>query len=142
LLLLYQLEHYEDSSPDEVAGISQIIVLDDGSLYRARFSLVNNNSEVVTSDANITFTVTPTTYISTPQQQNQTLYQRQFAIRAEDFQQYQLVLTGQPITVYAWQIDRNSLLPPYTDSSYPKVALLNVTLPNNKTFTAESSSFF
>ena len=95
----------------------------------------------MTSDASVKFVVTASS--SNPAVVlGKEIYRQEFDVKSMDFGTYQLVLTGQPITAYAWQIDSNSLPPPYTDSSYPKVALLNVTLPNNKTFTAESSPFF
>src|SRR5918997_6971018 len=92
---------YKAENPEQITGVSQFVVLKDGSLYKARFSFIDRNERPVTSDANVTF--------SAKTQANQTIYERAFNVKAEQFQQYQLVLTGAPILAYAWQIDSGEM---------------------------------
>lgn len=147
---------YKATSSDQITGVSQFVVLKDGSLYKARFSFIDRNERPVTSDANVTFAAMT--------QANQTIYERAFNVKAEQFQQYHLVLTGAPILAYAWQIDggemtaqaqsvtntatttRNAtagcgtVITPVFDSGM-KTGVLTVTLPNGKTFVAETTFF-
>lgn len=147
---------YKATSSDQITGVSQFVVLKDGSLYKARFSFIDGNERPVTSDANVTFAAMT--------QANQTIYERTFNVKAEQFQQYQLVLTGAPILAYAWQIDggemtaqgqsasntttttRNAtagggtVTTPAFDSGM-KTGVLTVTLPNGKSFTAQTTFF-
>jgi hypothetical protein len=116
----------------------------DGSLYKARFSLTDANEAVATSDANVTFTVksgggfSPSSS-SSPQANDPVLYQKAWNIKAEDFGQYQLVLTGAPIIAYSWQMDSAEITKNNTGS---KTAVLNVTpVGGNRTFTAETTFF-
>jgi hypothetical protein len=67
-----------------------------------------------------------------------TLYHTGFNIKSDDFKTYSLVLTGAPIVAYAWQIIGQSLAHPPT--VFPK-AYLTVTLPDGKSFNADTSFF-
>lgn len=114
------------SNLDRISGVSQYFVFKDGSQYIARFSLVNNDNSWATSDAIATFVI---------KLDNGTeLYSRQYNVLSTDFQTYQLP-TGQPVVAYAWQINASDLH--YGDLDFPK-AFLSVTLPNGKTFNAET----
>jgi hypothetical protein len=147
---------YKATSSEQITGVSQFVVLKDGSLYKARFGFIDRDERPVTSDANVTFAVKT-------QANNQTIYERAFNIKAEQFQQYQLVLTGAPILAYSWQIDsgemtaaqwrpgtntttRNAtagggtVTTPAFDSGM-KTGVLTATLPNGKTFVAETTFF-
>jgi hypothetical protein len=66
------------------------------------------------------------------------LYHTDFNIKSEDFKTYSLVLTGSPVVAYAWQI--NGQLLAHSSNVFPK-AYLNVTLPNGKSFSADTSFF-
>jgi zinc-ribbon domain len=154
LILMFGAPGAIPSNPDNITGVSQFFVIRDGNLYNVRFSLVDRNQSVVTSDANATFTV--------KSQTGATLYERAFAIKSTDFQTYQLVLTGAPIVAHAFQINSSEIAPqeaaatltrngtssggggttttPTLDSGM-KTAYLTVTLPNGKSFTAQTTFF-
>jgi hypothetical protein len=143
LIVLYFAPGAMPANADSITGISQFFVLSEGNLYNVKFSLVDSNNAVVTSDASVKFIVTGGS--SNPSQVlGKEIYRQEFDIKSADFQTYEQVLTGQPITAYAWQIDKNNSLPPpfNTDGSYIKAAYLNVTLPNNKTLTSNLETFF
>jgi hypothetical protein len=116
------------TDPNKITGITQFFVIKDGSLYRSRFSLIDSNNGIATSDAKVSFTAKT--------ESGTTLYHTDFNIKSEDFKTYSLVLTGAPIVAYAWQINRESLAHSPTD--FPK-AYLTVTLPNGKSFNADTS---
>jgi hypothetical protein len=118
------------TDPNKITGISQFVVLKDGSLYKVRFSLVDQNNAYVTSDAHIHFFVCCDQSATTPI----LLYNAQGDIKAEQFQTYNLVISGAPIVAYAWQIDGNAFV-----NSYSNTATLVVTLPGGKSFTAHAS---
>jgi hypothetical protein len=64
-------------------------------------------------------------------------YKDEFNVKASEFKQYELQLTGQPFIAYAWQIpEKVSGI-----ASSPDTATITVTLPNGKTFTAEDTIF-
>ncbi len=116
----------------------------EGSLYRIRFSLVDANDVVATSNAKVSFAMLVDAT-------NQTLYSRTFDIKSTDFQTYQLVLTGAPIVAYSWQVDSSEIARPQSVTNNNnqttsldntmKTALLTVTLPNGKTFTTDTTFF-
>ncbi|MDQ4067394.1 MAG: hypothetical protein M3114_07390 [Thermoproteota archaeon] len=129
------------ADPDRITGISQYFVLRDGSLYKARFSLVDANNAVVTSDAAVKWVV------KADAAYGQELYRQEFNIKSIDFQTYQLVLTGAPVVAYSWQIDGNSFPEQFSSASSStglpraKVGILEVTLPNGKNFTADTTFY-
>jgi hypothetical protein len=119
------------TDPNNITGVSQFYVLKDGSVYNVRFSLVNNQSSVVTSDAHVSF--------AAKTKSGDVFYIREFDVKSGDFQTYNLVLTGAPITAYAWQITNGTQLSSYQSSGGPPTAYLNVTLPNGKMFRASTT---
>lgn len=118
---------YINTNVEAISGVTQFYILEDGSLTKIRFSLIDNEGYVAASDANVSFVVTS--------ESGRELYRDEFSVKASDFQQYQLQMTGQPIFAYAWQIPE--LIEADGDSLSLDTALLTVTLPNGKVFTAE-----
>ena len=118
------------TDPNKITGITQFFVLKDGSLYKARFSLTDKDNSIVTSDAKVNFDAKTDTGV--------TLYHTGFNVKSDDFKTYSLVLTGAPIVAYAWQINGQSLAHP--PNVFPK-AYLTVTLPDGKSFNADTSFF-
>lgn len=118
------------TDPNKITGITQFYVIKDGSLYKARFSLTDKDNGIVTSDAKVSFDAKTDSGIS--------FYHTDFNVKSEDFKTYNLVLTGAPVVAYAWQINGQSLAHP--SNVFPK-AYLTVTLPNGKSFNADSSFF-
>jgi hypothetical protein len=110
---------YKAQNPEQITGVSQFVVLNDGSLYKARFSLIDRNDRPVTSDANVTFAAK--THV------NQTVYERAFSVKAEQFQQYQIVVTGAPILAYAWQIDSGEMAAQAQPAAYTTTTTRNAT---------------
>jgi hypothetical protein len=105
------------TDPNKITGITQFYVIKDGSLYKARFSLTDKDNGIVTSDAKVSFDAKTDSGIS--------FY-------------HTYMLTGAPVVAYAWQINGQSLAHP--SNVFPK-AYLTVTLPNRKSFNADSSFF-
>jgi hypothetical protein len=103
---------------DEIAGISSFVVIEEGSITKLRFSLIDDEGYAAASDANVHFRISA--------------LEQEFPVSANEFQEYKLQLTGQPIYAYAWQI--NERIPEGT-------AVLTVTLPNGKDFTASERVF-
>jgi hypothetical protein len=118
------------TDPSKITGVTQFFVLKDGSLYKARFSLTDKDNNIVTSDGKVSFDAKTDTGLA--------LYHTDFNVKSEDFKTYSLVLTGAPVIAYAWQINGQSLTHP--SNVFPK-AYLTVTLPNGKSFNADTSFF-
>jgi hypothetical protein len=112
-------------------------VLKDGSLYKIRFSLSDkDNSGIVTSDANVSFTAK--TNNNNNYTSSHVLYRKDFSIKSEQFQTYAIVLTGAPIVAYTWQLNATDLQA--QPGQFP-MAYLNVTLPNGRMLNASTSYF-
>ena len=104
-----------------ITGIKQFVVLHDGSLYTTRFSLVDSENGQAASDAHLSYNICGV--------------QGEVDITASDFKTYQLVLTGQPIVAYAWQMDD----PEMDCDTYN--ANIVVTLPDGRWFEARKTAF-
>ncbi|WP_337862615.1 hypothetical protein [Nitrososphaera sp.] len=63
------------------------------------------------------------------------LYTEEFDVRAPDFREYEIIMTGNKIFAYMWQIDASEF---ETDDTGLTKAQIWVTLPNGKTFSAET----
>lgn len=109
---------YANRNPDEIAGITQFIVIKDGSITKLRFSLIDDQGYAAASDAVVR--------VKSPN------YEQEFSISANDFKEYKLQLTGQPIFAYAWQTTED------LGSDYVGIT---VTLPNGKQFTDSDRVF-
>lgn len=109
---------YINKNVDDIAGVSQFVVYKDGSLTKFRFSMVDDNGYAAASDARVV--------LNTPK------WKYNFTIDADEFQQYKLQLTGQPLIAYAWQDSK--------DQGSGDV-FLAVTLPNGKVFYAKDYLF-
>jgi hypothetical protein len=124
------------TDPDKITSITQFHVLKDGSLYKIRFSLSDkDNSGIVTSDANVSFTAKTNNNNNTS---SYILYRKDFSIKSEQFQTYAIVLTGAPIVAYTWQLNATDLQA--QPGQFP-MAYLNVTLPNGRMLNASTSYF-
>lgn len=123
------LPYSYEAKPDEILGITNFLVLKEGSFYTARFILVDRENVYVTSNANVKFAV---------KTEDKMLYSDEFNIRASDFKPYKFVFTGQPFVAYVWNIEGDKIQ--YDDLDFPE-ATLTVTLPNNKSFTAKTTVF-
>jgi hypothetical protein len=88
---------YFNRDVNSIMGVTQFVVIKDGSLYKARFSLVDKDGVAAASDAVVGFLITD--------ENGHTLYNKGFQISGSDFSQYKLLLTGAPIFAYAWQFD-------------------------------------
>jgi hypothetical protein len=123
------------TDPDKITSITQFHVLKDGSFYKIRFSLSDkDNSGVVTSDANVSFTAKTNNNNTS----SHILYRKDFSIKSEQFQTYAIVLTGAPIVAYTWQLNATDLQA--QPGQFP-MAYLNVTLPNGRMLNASTSYF-
>jgi hypothetical protein len=120
---------YINRDVNSIAGVSQFVVLKDGSLYKARFSLVDQDNYVSASDANVKFSIRDSS--------GNDLYSRAFNIGSYDFEEYKLLLTGAPIIAYAWQFNQGDVR---GSSDSFKTSYLTVSLPNGKVFDAQTST--
>lgn len=116
-----------NTNPDDVIGISQYFVQRDENLYNIRFSLTDKDSLWVISDASVEFVV--------KDDDGDILYSENFDIKSEDYKTFHLVLSGAPVIAYSWNIDGAKL---NRGSLAFHTAYLTVTLPNGKSFTAET----
>jgi hypothetical protein len=121
LLIGVGSQPYINTNVDEVAGITQFHVIRDGSITNVRFSLIDNNGNAAASDAMVNLRISSN-------------YGDEFPVSANDFKQYRLQLTGQPVIAYAWQINESIDL----DIGGTE-AILIVTLPNGKVFRASDT---
>jgi hypothetical protein len=122
---------YVNTDVASIAGVTQFIAMKDGSLYKMRFSLVDNDNVASASDADIVFVIKNSA--------GRTLYSSNFHIIASDFQQYQLILTGAPVYAYAWQVGSGDI--PSLSSGEVHDAFLLVKLPDGRVFDAKTSLF-
>lgn len=116
-----------NTNPDDVTGISQYSVHRDENLYNIRFSLTDKDSLWVISNASVEFVV--------KDDDGGILYSENFDIKSEDYKTFQMVLSGMPVIAYSWNIDGAKLNRGSLDFH---IAYLTVTLPNAKSFTAET----
>lgn len=112
------------ANPNDITGITQFVVINDNGLYKARFSLNDQNNAFVSSDANVNFTMYG----------NQSGgYHSDENITADQFQDVSLVLTGNTFLAYSWQINHESV------HGSPDLAAIEVTLPNGKRLEAHTT---
>jgi len=76
--------------------ITQFVIFKEDDLLKARFSLEDENLAPTSSDG--------TVMIEIFDDQNTSLYKREFTVEKDDFKTYKLVLTGEMILAYAWTI--------------------------------------
>lgn len=112
---------YVNHDVDAITGIDDFVVLNQGSNYMARFSLVDDNFAPAAADVNVTF------------QGGGWIHN--FTAPAYEFSTYKLKLTGQEFVAYAWNLDSDY------DFSENHDASIRVTLPNGKTFEAEDTVY-
>jgi predicted 3-demethylubiquinone-9 3-methyltransferase (glyoxalase superfamily) len=112
------------ANPNDITGITQFVVLNDNGVHKARFSLNDQNNALVSSDANVRFNMS--------QANNDTLiYHSNENIKAYQFNDVTLILTGAKMLAYSWQI-----LPEQLHGLNPDKAEVLVTLPNGKQLSA------
>jgi hypothetical protein len=119
LIAVVGSQPYVNKNIDEIAGLTQFHVIKDGTITKLRFSFVDDQGYVAASDATVHVKIYA--------------YDQEFSISANDFKQYRLQLTGQPLIAYAWQTTERIGRDTYVQS--------NVTLPNGKQFTASDRVF-
>jgi hypothetical protein len=92
-------------NPTRVNKVDRVFVLGDESdnVYQARFSLVDANQVEISEDGEVSFAITDGS--------DRILYQEQFSVSKNDFENYQLVLTGQPFLAYVWDIPVSKVNP-------------------------------
>jgi hypothetical protein len=115
---------------NKITGVTNFLILKEGSLYQARFSLVDANNDQMASDANVT--------VQVKRDDGSLVYSQNFTVSQDDFKTYQLQLTGTQFLAYAWQIDASNLQ--HSDLEVLK-GYLTVTLPNGKTYSTDTSVF-
>lgn len=113
---------YVNKDVSAIQGISQFVVLEQGSQYIARFSLVDTDMGPAAADVNVRFRIG-------------SQYEDSFRVGAGDFQQYELALTGQPFIAYAWNLPSDFTL--YGSET----AYITVELPDGRAFTADARVF-
>jgi hypothetical protein len=99
----------------------------DGSLYKARSSLVDNQGYASASDGMVKFVITDS-------DNGIERYRQEFPVSSNEVQQYKLLISGQPIHAYAWQFSD------FTGNG-SNTATITLTLPNDKVFTTEDSLY-
>lgn len=123
---------------NRIVGISEFTVTKQGSMYQAHFQLVDKDLAPMTSDARVSLVVKLKN--TSNGNDGQTVYSKAFDVRASDFQAYTRTLTGaQTGEMYLWLIDTQDLQGvKQSDFSFGD-ATLTVTLPNGKSFTADTT---
>lgn len=88
-----------------VSRIDRLFVLGSSSenAYQARFTLVDANQAELGEDGDVSFVIVDSA--------NRSLYERNFSVKKNDFQTYQLVLTGQPFLAYVWEFPTSDVRP-------------------------------
>jgi hypothetical protein len=114
---------YINKDVEAIQGIDQFVVLEQGSQYVARFSLVDAQMGPAAADVNVNFRVG-------------NHYEDNFNVNASEFGTYQLQLTGQEFVAYAWTLPSGFSITEPTDT-----AVLTVTLPDGREFKADTTVF-
>jgi hypothetical protein len=113
---------YINRDVEAINGLTNFVVLHDGTLYKARFTLVDNEGYVAASDGKVHAVICGAVY--------------NFPFIADEFQQYKLQLTGQPIVAYAWTMQDSDI---HADGMCD--ATITVTLSNGKSFETNTTVF-
>lgn len=113
---------------NKIIGISEFYVAQVGSVYQAHFSLTGEHAEQLSSDAKVVFVV--------KRDDGSIVYSQNFDASQDDFKTYQRVITGAEFNAYLWQFDAQKI--PHGQYELLK-AYLTVTLPNGKTYNADTS---
>ena len=112
---------------NNIIGISEFVVAQQGSVYQVHFSLTGARAEQLSSDAKVSFVV--------KRDDGSTVYSQNLDVKQDDFQTYQR-FTGASFLAYLWQFDGQKI--PHGQYEILK-AYLTVTLPNGKTYQADTS---
>lgn len=112
---------------NSIIGISEFVVVQQGSIYQAHFSLTGTHAEQLSSDAKVSFIV--------KRDDGSTIYSQNLDVKQSDFQTYQR-FTGASFLAYLWQFDGQKI--PHGQYEILKAHLI-VTLPNGKTYQADTS---
>ncbi|HEV2192530.1 MAG TPA: hypothetical protein VGR54_02800 [Nitrosopumilaceae archaeon] len=112
---------------NNIIGISEFVVVQQGSIYQAHFSLTGTHAEQLSSDAQVSFVV--------KRDDGSTVYTQNLDVKQSDFQTYQR-FTGASFLAYLWQFDGQKI--PHGQYEILKAHLM-VTLPNGKTYQADTS---
>ena len=119
---------YVNHDVEAINGIDNFVVLEQGSQYIARFSLVDTDFAPAASDVNVHFSVAG--------------WEQNFNVTQAEFGQYQLQLTGQQFTAYAWTLPDEIKAALHEGESYDSdTAYITVTLPDGRQFDAEETVF-
>jgi hypothetical protein len=134
----------------DITGITQFVVTNDNGLYKARFSLTDENNAFVASDGKLGFVMTEfnynklnagfanTTYAN--ELDNKVVYHSLDNIKAYDFRDIQLIYSGSTFLGYTWQIK------PEWIQNYTKVcaddAFMVFTLPDGKQLKASTPIYY
>jgi hypothetical protein len=129
----------------DVFGLTGFVVLKDGTLYKARFTLVDKDNYALYRDGHVLFQIYEKSSIFNKDFELETkqtlLYERSFEVKASDFAEYKLALTGQPIYAYAWQFKVSDVKEPKESDISMGVAVIEFTTPDGETFKAEETVF-
>jgi hypothetical protein len=129
------------ANPSDITGITQFVVINDNGLYKVRFSLTDQNNALVSSDAHVRFNMTEfnetasgsSSPMSPISESGYTeVYHSDENIKAYQFQDVRLLLTGATLLAYSWQIK------PEWVHGNPDSATVQVTLPDGKRLAAQT----
>lgn len=118
---------YVNTNVEAITGVDKFVVLDQGSQYMARFSLVDNDFAAAADDVKVHFSLAG--------------WKQDFDVSASEFAQYQLQLTGQEFTAYAWPLPEEFKTAMTNSVDSVNTAYITVTLSDGREFTADTSVF-
>ena len=113
---------YINRDVEAINGLTNFVVLHGGTLYKARFTLVDNEGYVAANDGKVHAVICGAVY--------------DFPFAADEFQQYKFQLTGQPIVAFAWTMDASDI-----NAGGMCDATITVTLSNGKSFETDTTVF-
>lgn len=116
-----------DSDTAKIIGITSYDTAKSGSVYQVYFGLQDRNANYLSSDAKIDFKVTNAA--------GKTIYTDSFNIKKQDFFNFYFNRGGS-FYGYAWNIDEGKLQEIANEYG---TAHITVTLPNGKSFSADTS---
>lgn len=123
LLVIAGSGPYVNKDVTAISGIGNFVVLEQGSQYVARFSLVDAEMGPAAADVNVKVKVGMS-------------YEDEFVAPASEFKVYKLQLTGQEFVAYAWNLPEDFYGP-----GSSKTAIITVTLPDGRELKADTRVF-
>jgi len=129
----------------DVFGLTNFVVLKDGTLYKVRFTLVDRDGYAIYRDGNVLFQIYEKSSSFNKDFELETeltlLYEHAFDIKASDFAEYKLALTGQPVYAYAWQFKASDIKEPKESDISTGLAVIEFTAPDGEKFKTEEMIF-